>query len=69
MYEMTDMERRWNKAAGFCGYAGSEYHNEPERIFREVRELRNEMHRLRVENVRLRRGEGGSSATARRVDL
>lgn len=35
--EPTDLERRWNRAASLAGYAGSEFHNDPERVFARVR--------------------------------
>ena len=52
---VTDLEQRWNKAASASGYAGSEFHDEPESVFELVRSDRHKLHLLRIENVRLKR--------------
>ena len=59
--ELPDFARwllnRWNLSASDAGFIGSEYVDEPERIFEEVKELKKRYSEAMKENARLRRGE------------
>jgi hypothetical protein len=54
---MTDLELRWNKAATDAGFVGSEWIDDPERIFRKVKEMRHDLLQAKITIVRLRREE------------
>lgn len=47
MMGLTDLEHRWNVQASRAGFAGSEYINDPERVFARVEEERQLARRLR----------------------
>jgi hypothetical protein len=53
--DMTDLERRWNRAASSVGICGSEFHNDPEAVFARVREIMLKHRSARLEVSRLRR--------------
>ena len=46
---------RWNLSAADAGFIGSEFVDEPERIFDEVKDLKKQYHEAMIENVKLRR--------------
>ena len=51
------LTRRWNVAASRAGFAGSEYIDNPELVFRRVEKDREFQHRLRVRLAALTLGE------------
>lgn len=46
---------RWARAACSVGICGSEYHNDPERVFARVAEVMGKYRTAKIENVRLKR--------------
>lgn len=54
--ERTALEHRWNVEAARAGFAGSEYIDDPERVFARVRQERELAAKWRSELARLRRG-------------
>jgi hypothetical protein len=47
---------RWNLAASHAGYKGSEYVDEPEHVFEEVKDLKDKFGHTMKERTELRRG-------------
>lgn len=43
----TDLEHRWNLAASAAGFCGSEYVDEPEFVFRRIRDRLDQVHEWR----------------------
>ena len=54
-YSAEGLRKRWNLEASDAGFKGSEYVDEPETVFRRVRDLQSRYHEAMKENVRLRR--------------
>jgi len=53
----TELEHRWNLAASHAGFIGSEYVNEPEYIFKIVKERMIELHDAKKVIFKLRKAE------------
>jgi len=55
----AELLKRWNREASLSGYAGSEFYNAPETVFRRVRDTQHRLHIANLDRVKLQRQIAG----------